>query len=227
MKVVLFDIDGTLLHSNGFSKDAFFSALSETFDVDFNPGNIPWGWLTDKGIAEYGLKQIGIEQRVIDEKLPQAFELLGEKWATQASAEDLIVYPDATWLLDELSHSADYELAVLTANCQQGAEHKLRLSGLDRYFNFLVTGSDIPQRNDLPEVALEKAQHAFGKPFSGADFIVIGDTPADVSCAKTWGMQAVAVATGRYSVEELEKCPADLVLESLQPTDALYNLIYG
>ena len=226
MKVVLFDIDGTLLHSNGFSKDAFFSALSETFDVDFNPGNIPWGWLTDKGVAEYGLKQIGIEQELIDEKLPQAFELLGEKWANQASLADLVVYPDATWLVDELSHSADYELAVLTANCQQGAEHKLRLAGLDRYFNFLVAGSDIPQRNDLPEVALEKAQRAFGKSFSGADFIVIGDTPADVSCAKAWGMQAVAVATGRYSVEELEKCSADLVLDSLRPSQALYDLLY-
>ena len=79
MKIVLFDIDGTLMHSHGFSKDAFFSSLSETFEVDFNPGNIPWGWLTDKGIAEFGLRQLGLEQPLIDAKLPQAFDLLGHK----------------------------------------------------------------------------------------------------------------------------------------------------
>lgn len=227
MKIVLFDIDGTLMHTEGFSKNAYFSALSETFNVDFNPGNIPWGWLTDKGIAEFGLRQLDIPENVIQAKLPEAFELLGHKWQTEATADDLIVYPDAVWLVEELAQSAEYELAVLTANCKQGAEQKLRLSGLAPFFKFVVSGSDIAERNDLPEVALHNGSKLLGKPISGADFVVIGDTPADVSCAKKWDMQAVAVATGRYSAEQLRECPADLVVESLAPSDKLDQILFG
>ena len=117
MKLILFDIDGTLLHTDGLSKDLFFESLSETFEVAINPGNIPWGGLTDKGIAEHALRKSGVGDHDIQSGLPIAFDLLGKKWADRGSIDHFTIYPEAVELLETLAQHSAVSLGVLTANC--------------------------------------------------------------------------------------------------------------
>ncbi|MFK7800687.1 MAG: HAD family hydrolase [Anaerolineae bacterium] len=226
MKLILFDIDGTLLHTDGLSKDLFFESISETFSVPINPGNIPWGGLTDKGIAEFALRESGVNQARIEAKLPDAFRLLGEKWANQGSVDHFTIYPEAVRFLQQLAAEPEIKLAILTANCQQGAEHKLRIADLEHHFDFLVTGDLVSDRDDLPPFAFNRAYAGSGHRFVAEDCIVIGDTPADIACAKAHGMQAVAVATGRYSREQLAEHQPDVLLSDLTPSVALSHLNY-
>ena len=225
MKLILFDIDGTLLHTDGLSKDLFFESLSETFSVSINPGNIPWGGLTDKGIAEHALQQSGIDAHEIRDGLPMAFDLLGKKWAARGSIDHFTIYPEAVALLEMLAQHSAVSLGVLTANCHQGAHHKLRLSNLSAYFDLLITGDLVSERDRLPSFVPDRAQHQFSYPFGESDCVIIGDTPADISCARACNMSVVAVATGRYSQVELAQQKPDLLLSNLAPTPELLSFL--
>lgn len=225
MKLLLFDIDGTLLHTDGLSKNLFFDSLSETFEVNINLGNIPWGGLTDKGIAEFALRNSGVKEDYIQAKLTDAFALLGEKWRQHGALGHFTIYPEAVECLQRLTADPGFEMSVLTANCRQGAEHKLRLAELEHHFRFLITGDLVSNRDDLPPFTFEQAHSYLDHRFAAQDCIVIGDTPADISCAKANGMRAIAVATGRYTLDQLAQHQPDLLLPDLAPSEPLNRFL--
>jgi phosphoglycolate phosphatase len=164
---------------------------------------------------------------LIQAKLPDAFQLLGSKWDEHGSADRFTIYPEAVDLLHRLAAVPHVEMAVLTANCSQGAQHKLRLAGLEQFFSFLVSGELVSERDNLPPFTFDRAHAKLGRRFEGKDCIVVGDTPADISCARANGMKAVAVATGRYTLDQLAPHQPDVLLADLAPSNGLDQLFFG
>jgi phosphoglycolate phosphatase-like HAD superfamily hydrolase len=134
--------------------------------------------------------------------------------------------PGVPELLDRLDAEPGVVLGLLTGNVAEGAALKLRSAGLDpARFRVGAYGSDSGSRSDLPPIAAERARPYFGRTPSGPEVVIIGDTPADVACGSCIGARSVAVATGGYSVSDLEACGAHAVFLDLSETEQVLAAI--
>jgi len=228
-KLVLFDIDGTILWTDGAGRRAVFGALVEHFGV-VDPGDHRFDGKTDPQIVRELLKKAGVSDADIDARLHRILEryyaLLREELDGADHREH--VFPGVHELLDELEGRDDVVLGLLTGNIEAGARAKLTAVGIAPH-RFVVGafGSDHHDRPQLPEIARRRAEKVLGHPIAGRDVIVIGDTPADVACGVGIGARAIGVATGRYSVDELRACDAAAVFADLSDTDAVVRAILG
>jgi phosphoglycolate phosphatase len=228
-KLVLFDIDGTILWTDGAGRRAVFGALEEAFGAVL-PADHRFDGKTDPQIVRELLRHGGVSDADIDARLDQVldryYSLLREELDGADHREH--VFPGVHELLDELEGRDDIVLGLLTGNIEAGAHAKLSAVGIAPH-RFVVGafGSDHHERPELPEIARRRAEHALGHPIDGRDVVVIGDTPADVACGVGIGARAIGVATGRYSVEELRACDAAAVFADLSDTDAVVRAILG
>lgn len=226
-RVVLFDIDGTLLWSDGAGRRAVFQALEEHFGKS-GPGQHRFDGKTDPQIVRELMRHAGVSDADIDaridEVLARYLTLLREELS--AAEHGRHVFPGVHELLDALEARDDVVLGLLTGNIHLGAHAKLAAVGIDpRRFVVGAFGSDHHERPELPEIARRRAERTLGQPVSGRDLVVIGDTPADVACGVSIGARAIAVATGRYTVEELRACEAAAVFPDLTDTAAVVRAI--
>jgi phosphoglycolate phosphatase len=229
MKVVLFDIDGTLLWSDGAGRRAVQQALEEVFGTAIPEGHAFDG-KTDPQIVRELMVRAGLDDATITARLPKALEryllLLREELASIDDTNHL--FPGISNLLDTLEQRDDVLLGLLTGNIQPGAYAKLRAVGLDpERFKVGAFGSDHASRPELPAVARARAEAFLGHEVAGANVIVIGDTPADMTCGNGIGARAIGVATGRYSVEQLTDCAEGVVFADLADTSAVIQAILG
>jgi phosphoglycolate phosphatase-like HAD superfamily hydrolase len=141
------------------------------------------------------------------------------------------IYPGIKDLLSALEpYEADGRALVglLTGNVQHGARLKLQSAGLDpARFVVGAFGSDSHHRPNLPAVAAQRAAQRTGRPFSGADVVIIGDTPDDVACCKPLGARSIGVATGFYDVSALRAAGADHVFADLGDTQAVLEALFS
>ena len=229
MKLVLFDIDGTVLLSDGAGKRAVLRAMKEVFGTT-GPENHRFDGKTDPQIVRELQRLEGHEDDHIDAHLPRAIgryvELLGE----ELDRPDHRVYtlPGVCELLDVLEARDDAMLGLLTGNVVQGARAKLTAVGIDPdRFEVGAYGSDHETRAELPAIARQRVVDAHGHEFSGHDIVIIGDTPSDVQCGQSLGVRAIGVATGHYSVNELLECGAFAAFEDLSDTEAVLAAIFA
>ena len=226
-RVVLFDIDGTILWSDGAGRRAVFQSLEEHFGKT-GPGEHRFDGKTDPQIVRELMRHAGVPDADIDERIDVVLDryltLLREELA--AAEHGRHVFPGVPELLDALEARDDVVVGLLTGNIHPGAQAKLSAVGIDpERFVVGAFGSDHHERPALPEIARRRAEHVLGHPVSGRDVVVIGDTPADVECGVSIGARAIGVATGRYSVEELRDCGAAAVFENLTDTTAVVRAI--
>ncbi len=206
--LLLFDIDGTLLHgATDAHRDAVHAALHEVHglaDPGRQDGLDPAG-RTDGEIARLILLGNGVSARQIDERAADVAIACCEAYA-RLCPEDLshTVLPGVPELLDSLAARDDVRLALLTGNYEPVARMKLRSAGIGHWFEACQGGfgSDSEDRTDLPAIARRRAGAA-GAPHPPERTIVIGDTPRDIACARADGVRCVAVATGRFVPEQL------------------------
>jgi phosphoglycolate phosphatase len=228
-KLVLFDIDGTILWTDGAGRRAVFGALVEHFGV-IDPGDHRFDGKTDPQIVRELLKKAGVSDADIDARMDRILEsyysLLREELDGADHREH--VFPGVHELLDELEGRDDVVLGLLTGNIEAGARAKLASVGIAPH-RFVVGafGSDHHHRPELPEIARRRAERVLGHSINGRDVVVIGDTPADVACGVGIGARAIGVATGRYSFDELQACDAAAVFPDLTDTDAVVRAILG
>lgn len=227
MKLVLFDIDGTILLTDGAGKRAIHRALREIFGST-GPDAHAFGGKTDPQIVRELMRLDGHEDPHIDEHMPALLEryvtYLGEELAT--SADRVEVMPGIHSLLDALDRRDDAIVGLLTGNLVDGARAKLASVGIDfTRFRVGAYGSDHEMRGDLPAVAQRRARDELGVAVEGPDVVVIGDTPADIDCGRSIGARAIAVATGTYSVDELRAHDPAAVFEDLSDTVAVIEAI--
>lgn len=233
MRLILFDIDGTLLWTNGAGRRAIGRALLDVAGVAGPIDEYRFDGKTDPQIVRELLTLAGHAAAAsadrIDAVCRRYLELLTIELAKPEHATR--VFPGVAALLRALEpHEAAGRALVglLTGNLEAGATLKLRSAGMDRArFAVGAFGSDSGRRSDLPAVAAERAACLVGRPFTGADMVIIGDTPDDVACGRPLGACAVAVATGFYDVAALRAAGATHVFEHLGDTAAVLEALFA
>jgi phosphoglycolate phosphatase len=226
-RLLLFDIDGTLLSTAGAARRAFNRALIEVYGTVGPLVDHPFNGKTDPQIARELMRAAELPDAKIDAGLPELWEhyLSGLATEMQATEYRTHVYPGVRELLEALSRRNDVVLALLTGNIPRGAQLKLGSADLGGYFAFGAFGSDCEERTGLPQVAVDRGREKTGKTFLGKDVVVIGDTPSDVRCGEALGVFTVAVATGGHSREELAAAGADVVFDDLSDTAAVLRVL--
>jgi phosphoglycolate phosphatase len=226
-RLLLFDIDGTLLSTEGAARRAFHRALIEVYGTTGPIDHHPFNGKTDPQIARELLTLAGLPAAEINEKLPLLFDTYLERLEKEVGANGHAtrVYPGVRELLDALTDRDDVVVALLTGNISRGADLKLGSAGLREYFGFGAFGSDCEDRPGLPPVAVQRAKEITGREFRGTDIVVIGDTPHDIRCGEALGVFTVGVATGGHHTEELSSVGADAVFEDFADTAAVLRVL--
>lgn len=227
MKLVLFDIDGTILWSNGAGRRAMMRALTTAFGTSGSP-DYRYDGKTDRQIVRDLMRMEGHTDDIIDARMTA---LLDEyvTWLEEelrSGRTHIERFRGVVELLDALEARADRRVGLLTGNIAVGASAKLRAVGIDpARFSVSAFGSDHEVRGELPAIAQRRAREELGLSVQGEAIVIIGDTPADILCGREIGARAIAVATGRFSVEELAAHGPAAVFPDLADTDAVMRAI--
>jgi phosphoglycolate phosphatase len=224
-RLVLFDIDGTILRSNGAGRRAMLAALRDVFGTP-GPEDHRYDGKTDPQIVREVMRLEGHHDAQIDERMDALMTLYLARLEDELQHVATLVHPGIFDLLAALERRDDTILGLLTGNLREGAYAKLRAAGIapDR-FRVGAFGSDHENRPELPAVARQRAQDELGIALAGEDLVVIGDTPADIECGRSLGVRAIGVATGSYTVDDLMRCGAYAAFETLADTDRVVRTI--
>jgi len=227
MKIALFDIDGTLLWSNGAGRRAMEAALVAVFGSS-GPRSYHFDGKTDLQIVRELMRGEGHDDGRIDLALGAVMrEYLVQLDEELASPNTMIqLLGGAVELLDALAARDDCVTGLLTGNVEHGAAKKLAAVGMSMArFPIGAFGSDHEIREELPAIAQRRASDRLGFEVPGESLVIIGDTPADVRCGRRIGARAIAVATGRYTLPELQAHQPAAAFQDLRVTDALLRAI--
>lgn len=205
MKIVLFDIDGTLLESDRAGRTAMETALVATFGTS-GPTMYRYGGKTDKLIVRETMRLAGFDDAAIDARMPDVLVCYLDALRANlgAGAHRARALDGVVSLLAAVEARDDLVLGLLTGNLVQGAEVKLRAVDLaPGRFRVGAYGSDHEDRPMLPPIARSRASALLGSEIAGEQLVIIGDTPADIDCGRGVGARAIAVATGGFPLDEL------------------------
>jgi phosphoglycolate phosphatase-like HAD superfamily hydrolase len=225
VRVLLFDIDGTLLFSGGAGKRAMTMAFREVFGVDDGFAGISMSGKTDTQILREALAKWG---RELDAGLAERFrrryfEYLRVTMNDSTPGKRLV--PGVSELLRELDRRTDALVGLLTGNWRESAYIKLAYFGLDGYFRFGAFADDSEDRNALVPFAIQRASELAGHPLSPEDTWVIGDTPRDVECGLAHGTRVLGVAASEYGEETLLAAGATHVVKDFRDPRRILSLL--
>lgn len=226
-RVVLFDIDGTLLASGGLGRRAMEGALMAHFGTT-GPTHYRYDGKTDVQIARESMRMAGFSDVDIDARISSLIRDYLQRLEHSVRAEEhgVRTHRGIPALFDALEARADVLLGLLTGNVLPGATLKLEAAGLDpRRFRVGAFGSDHEHRPELPAIAQQRAAAAIGREVAGDAIVIIGDTPADVECGRGIGARAVAVATGHFSTTDLAAHHPHAVFEDFSDLDRALQAI--
>ncbi|MFO7691524.1 MAG: HAD hydrolase-like protein [Vicinamibacterales bacterium] len=253
MKLLLFDVDGTLVLTAGAAVRAMDDAFHEVFGIRGAFEHVPMPGRTDGAILKDAFTRAIPQSQILADALsatgvhPVDGEIARYKAAYFARFAEEIhkpapesgdtgpvvsakhrfkgVLPGVREVLHALDGRPDVFLGLLTGNYEQGARIKLEYFDLWRHFRCGAYGDDSFDRHALVPVAVERSRRAGCPELDPRDVVIIGDTPLDVACARDAGVSCLAVATGGYSVDTLRAAGAGTVFESLSDTDAVVQAL--
>jgi len=217
-KLVLFDIDGTLLSAGRAARESILAALKIVFEWEGGGDGHDFSGKTDPQIVrELVAESVGAA--IFEERLAAALETYLEELSRRLTPELVVPKPGIAELLARLAQEPGVTLALLTGNLERGARLKLAPPDFNRYFAFGAFGSDSADRYCLPAVAVERAVRQTGRAFSGKSVVIVGDSVHDVLCGRSLGVRAVAVATGPTSPDRLAATQPDALLENFSDVE--------
>jgi phosphoglycolate phosphatase len=215
-KVILFDIDGTLLTSNGATRTSNGLAIQDAFGVEVDAMNHPFGGKTDWQILHELLEPHGFSTATIGEKMSAYESAFAKRLADVIHDFEVRALPGAHDLVNMLVEREDMLVGLVTGNTSLTAPIKLHAAGFQpQYFVVGAYGSESHDRNLLPRLALDRAIVHAGHEIGVQDVIVIGDTTKDVDCARALGGVAVTVFTGFEKRENIVNSKPDYMLDDL------------
>jgi phosphoglycolate phosphatase len=230
-RLVLFDIDGTLLSAGKVARESILRALESAYgwkarDEHQNRERYDFSGKTDPQIVrELVTEEVGRER--CEAGLARALATYLEELQRQLSPEAVVPKPGVSELLARLAEDPRVTLALLTGNLERGARLKLHPPDYNRFFPFGAFGSDSADRYELPSVAVDRAFAQTGRRFAGKAIVIVGDSVHDVACGRSIGVRSVAVATGPTRPERLAAENPDVLLTSLADTERSLEAIFG
>ena len=225
MRLLLFDIDGTLLRSGGAGRAAMNAAFADEFGIDAFD-DVQVDGRTDAGLFAEALDRVGVEPAPA--AIARMIDAYIERFPASLAAHEGRVLGGVTELLDALALAADRAaLGLATGNVARGAELKLRHYGLWDRFAAGGYGDFSADRTEIVTAAIANLARAADVEPASATSLVIGDTPRDVSAGHAAGARVLAVATGNYDEAILRESGADFVLPDLRDTEAALAILLG
>jgi phosphoglycolate phosphatase len=216
VKLVLFDIDGTLVDCGPQVRPLFASALVDVFGTAGDLDGYDFSGRTDPRIVIDLMTGAGVPEAEARARLSQVREIYVDRLERSLARGGMRLLPGVEEMLERLAAREDVALGLVTGNWEPGARTKLSRFDLNRFFSFGAFGCDGVDRSDLPPVALARAVEAAGRSFLPSEALIVGDSIHDVSCARAHGIPALAVATGRTPAEALRGAGADWVIPDLR-----------
>ncbi len=202
VRLVLFDIDGTLIRTGGAGVKAFEQTFADVFQLPAATKTLQFAGRTDVSLVRECFRLHGIESS--PDNFQRFFDAYPVYLAQFLGTLPAVILPGITRFLDDLSAVPDRPvIGLLTGNIRRGAELKLRHLGLWGRFETGAFADDHEDRNCIAAKARERGENKLGRQLTGDQIVVIGDTPHDVSCARAIGAKALAVATGVHTREQL------------------------
>jgi phosphoglycolate phosphatase len=216
VKLLLFDVDLTLISTGGAGIRALNRACRQLLDIENAMDGITPSGKTDPGIV----REI-FAASCLDHRDPGCFSPIIDLYLTflREEVENTTQYrvlPGVLPLLERVSSRSDVLLGLATGNVEPGARIKLERGKLNGYFEFGGFGSDSENRTELVRHAAQCAEFRVGRRIAPSDVFVIGDTPLDIDAGRQAGFRTVGVATGKFSVDELNSCGATLAIADLE-----------
>ncbi len=221
-KLLLFDLDGTLLRSHGGSLRAMTQAARQLFGPTFSLEEVDRNGRLDPEIIGMALELNGV--RATPQQIDAFRHLYVEGLRTEVTSTRIL--PGVRELLAALRATEGLLLGCVTGNFAEAARMKLQAVRIDTdWFAANGFGEEAATRSALVRLAVDRGASLAGQRLSGRDVIVIGDTPRDVESAKANGCACLAVATGNYPVEVLEAAGPDAVLLDLTAPAPLWAML--
>ncbi len=215
-RLILFDIDCTLLLTHGAGREATQLAMQDIFGTSSRIDGHYFGGKTDWQSLVELLEEHGYDEARIGEVMHHYEVAMGQRMAEVIGRYPVEACSGALELVARLRQDPDIMLGVVTGNVSTVAPIKLRAAGFDpAWFPVGAYGNEAADRDHLPPLALARAVAHYARPISPEQVIIIGDTPSDIACARALGAVAVAVATGPCPADELTAARPDHLLVDL------------
>ncbi|MEP7016064.1 MAG: HAD family hydrolase [Verrucomicrobiota bacterium] len=222
-RLLLFDIDGTLIHSGGAGIQALKSVLAERFKIADDLHDIEIAGMTDSGIVISILNKH--KMPATKENITAFLDSYAHFLSLELPRREGALLPGVVELLEKLKSRPHVVLALLTGNISRGAQLKLEHYGVWHFFEFGAFADDHHDRNELGPFARARAREKHGREFSADEIDVIGDTPRDIACGKAFGARTIAVATGTWSREQLAGHHPDFLIDDLSDVDHVIDTL--
>jgi phosphoglycolate phosphatase len=222
-RLLLFDIDGTLIHSGGAGVQALKSAFQERFGIRDDLHDIEIAGMTDSGIVVSILNKHKIP--ATNENVSAFLDSYVHFLSLELPRRKGKLLPGVLQLLEKLKSRPHLVLALLTGNVSRGARLKLEHYGVWHFFEFGAFADDHRDRNQLGRFARTRAKEKHGREFAASEIDVIGDTPRDIACGKALGARTIAVATGRWGRDELAKYQPDFLIDDLSDVETIIDTL--
>jgi phosphoglycolate phosphatase len=216
-RLLLWDIDGTLISTDGAGYRAIEMAAAQRFGGTSDLEGVEIGGRTDRSIAHQILEKYGepLTEENVQSFLKLYLELLGRELPRSRGR----VLPGVVELLQRAEHRSDTILGLLTGNLRHGAQLKLKHYQLWHFFALGAFADDHHDRNELGAFALTRVREQCGEEFLPGQVDVIGDTGHDIACGKAFGARTIAIATGSWPRERLAECAPDFLFDDFSNVD--------
>lgn len=224
-RLLLFDIDGTLITSGGAGEWALKDAMLDRFGVEEDLEGIILAGATDAKIARELLEKHRLEATA--ENVSALLDSYLRHLAGRMSRHNGRLLPGIVPVLEALEGRPEAVLALLTGNLTRGAEIKLTHYGVWNFFEFGAFADDHYDRNELGKFARARAFERHGIEFPAERIYVIGDTPRDIECGRAIGAKTVAIATGHYTMSELARHAPDFLFKDFSDTQSALECLLG
>ena len=222
--LVLFDIDGTLLTTNGHGVEALMVAYNAVWGRDPRRVDYTMSGKTELNISHELMALLGFSRAEVDAGLPDFWRRYPEELRRQISPETTTVLPGIRRLVEAVGDDERMVLGLVTGNCEAAARVKLEIAGLDG-FALGAYGEHHEERSALPPLAVTAARELFGHTFSGKSIVILGDTPNDIECGRAVGAKSIAVGTGRFDMETLASHQPDYLFADFSDHGAVMEAI--
>lgn len=226
-RLLLFDIDGTLLRCGPQVRPIFVGALEEVYGACGSLDGYEFSGKTDPQIVLELMRDVGFNDDEILARLPSMRTLYAERLERDLQLEGMLLLPGVESLLNRLVDGGELAVGLLTGNWQPCAHSKLSRFDLSRFFAFGAFGDDATARRDLVPIALGRAAALHGRSFAPEETLIIGDSVRDVDCARASGVASLAVSTGFTPRDQLVAAGADWVFDDLESAAVACEWLIG